>query len=292
MKLNEGLRFSTFKRMHRSIGPQVRTVCRYVCGLKWLLYRCCFPLLVLCSFIQLPVSAQTPPPPPTTASTVLSQMATVFSSGQVIHSIQLSGNATFYAGSLHDSGTATLIASADGSSQLKLALASGTRTETQTPADTTRSCQWSGVDGVAHDGSNASCWNPVVWYLPQITLQPSAFSPFLGTNYEGLQSTTTFGPCQVIMSQVIPTSSVAKGPAATQIQNFSSATLFIDATGFYPRGLLYELLSDSGSRRIAVEARYTNYRSISGVLVPTHIERYLNGSLQLAMDITQVSILN
>jgi hypothetical protein len=77
-----------------------------------------------------------------------------------------------------------------------------------------------------------------------------------------------------------------------QIQSQSTTTLLLDPGTLLPAALDFWMQSDSGSARIAVEMRFSNYKQLSGIAVPAHIERYMNGSLQLAIDITQVSILN
>lgn len=227
-----------------------------------------------------------------TATTVLDQMANSFSGGTAVHRIELTGTATFHAGSLQDSGNVTLIAAADGTSELQLTLTStGAKSETQTAATASRTCQWSGSDGVAHDASTSNCLTGLVWFLPQITLQPAAPLPVLEASYGGVQS-TPWGLCHVLTNQVTLGSSVASSKAATQIQKQSATTLYLDSSTALPKAMRFQLLSDSATQQIAVEVHYSNYRTFSGVAVPGHIERYLNGSLELAIDITQASILN
>jgi len=95
-------------------------------------------------------------------NSTLGQLAAAFSGGQVVQQIQLTGTATWTAGSLVDSGTAALTASTTGSSQMQLNLAStGQRTETQTGTGSSAVCQWAGSDGVAHQLSVESCASTV-----------------------------------------------------------------------------------------------------------------------------------
>jgi hypothetical protein len=219
-------------------------------------------------------------------------MAASFAGGKIIHSVQLSGFATLHAGSLQDSGPATFIASSDGSAQTQFSFAStGTRTETRTALNSTRSCTLSGADGVAHDASGPNCLTALVWFLPQITLQPAVPLNVLQASYGGVQS-TEWGPCYVFANQVNLGTKVANASAAAQVQKQSSTTLCLDSSTILPKAVRYELLSDSGTRRIPVEVHYSQYRELSGIMIPGHIERYLNGSLELAIDITEASVLN
>ena len=85
------------------------------------------------------------------ANSILDQLTTAFSGGRVVQQIQLSGTATWNAGSLEDTGNFSMTASTNGSSQLQLDLsASGTRTETQSGVGSSAICQWAGADGVVH----------------------------------------------------------------------------------------------------------------------------------------------
>ncbi len=68
--------------------------------------------------------------------------------------------------------------------------------------------------------------------------------------------------------------------------------LFIDPVSFLPRLLAYSIHSDSGSAVISVEIRFSNYQRMAGLMIPTHIERRLNGSPEYTIDITQASVLN
>jgi hypothetical protein len=55
--------------------------------------------------------------------------------------------------------------------------------------------------------------------------------------------------------------------------------------------LKYTIHPDSNSSvNLAVEVRYSNYKDVSGVELPMHIERYVNGSLQLSIDINSAAV--
>jgi hypothetical protein len=99
----------------------------------------------------------------TSATSLLNQLSTAFSGGKPVHQVQLTGNASWHAGSLNDTGSATLSAATTGSSELKLSLSSsGTRIETQSGLGTDLTCTWSAADAVAHNIDPGNCWQPVV----------------------------------------------------------------------------------------------------------------------------------
>jgi|SRR5579859_4757588 len=282
---------STGKR-NRMFFPHLSSTCRDDLRLIIFPPHVLLLLVLLFTLDRLPVSAQETATSAPASSSVLSKMEAGFSNGQVVHTIQLSGTVTRHAGSAQDSGTINLIASADGSSQVKLVLTStGTIVETQETIGVNRSCNRSGSVGVVHDSSGFSCSMPLVWFLPQVTLQSAVLSPSLGTTYQGIQN-TAWGACHVVTSQVIPDSATKATVSFAQLQKLSSATLYLDSAATLPRALTFVVPPSSGTSGNSVEILYSNYRNISGVLIPTHIERHLNGSLELALEISQVSILN
>ena len=111
--------------------------------------------------------AATPASTPTgstgaSAATLLTQLSTAFSGGNVVHQVQLTGTANWHVGNLEDTGTATLSAATNGSSELQLSLsASGKRTETQTGQGSDLTCTWAGDDAATHRTRRSTVKPPV-----------------------------------------------------------------------------------------------------------------------------------
>jgi hypothetical protein len=224
------------------------------------------------------------------APSLLAGMSTSFSTGKAIDSLQLSGSFTRYAGSDTNTGAITLFAESDGTNKTQIELPQGSLVESQGAAADDRSCEWVGTDTTRHDASGLNCWRALVWFLPQITLHPARLSSILGTSYKGLMSTPN-GDAYVLENQLIVGPGKTPSNVTARIQKASTTSLQVDPQTLLPRNLQYTLLSDSGTATISVEVRYTNYQFLSGLTIPRHIERYLNGSLELAIDIDQVTIL-
>ena len=117
------------------------------------------------------VSAQSAAPPGKGSSQTvvpigaISQLSTAFSGQVVVQRVQLSGTVNYYAGSLKDSGTVSLTATNDGSSQMQLVLDStGQYAETQTGNVAGARCQWSGANEVSHNVDIGNCWRPALWF--------------------------------------------------------------------------------------------------------------------------------
>jgi hypothetical protein len=225
------------------------------------------------------------------ASGVLGQLSAAFSSGQVIQSVQLTGTANWYAGSLTDSGTVNLTASTVGSSQMQLALAtSGQKTESQTGIGSAAECQWSGEDGVAHPVAQENCWKPALWFLPAFSFQASLMPSNLEVNDLGFGTIgSSANSYRHLQSQLV--FSGAAGASVTAITQRSTIDLGLDPTSFLPSVLTYSVFPDNGARiPVTIEIRYSNYQAVNGAQIPFHIQRYVNGALQLDILISSAQI--
>lgn len=221
----------------------------------------------------------------------LDQLSSAFSGGQAVQQVTLSGDAAWYAGGIQYSGSATLTASVSGNAQLQLSLNTlGSRTEGQSGLGENATCQWSGSDGVAKAVSANNCWRPALWFLPALTLQPNALVSQLqltdlgkgpvgadGNTYRHLRSQLAFADLPVSMS--------------TSIAQQSVTDLGLDMNTMLPAVLTYTVLPDSGGfTPLAIEVRYSNYHTVNGVSIPFHIQRFVNGSLQLDLNIGSAQV--
>lgn len=225
------------------------------------------------------------------AQALLSQLSAAFSGNRVIQQVQLSGSAIWYAGDSEDSGSATLTASTNGSLQVQLSLGSmGLRTEMATGSGLGASCQWTGADGTVHGIDSGNCLKPMAWFMPALSLQPSLVPNYLGavdlgsgtvgdsaTAYRHLQSQLVFGG--------------VSGGTTAAIMQLSTTDLGLDPVSLLPAVLAYSAHPDSGApTSIAIEIHYSDYRSVEGVQIPFHIQRYVNGALQLDIAVNSAEI--
>jgi hypothetical protein len=226
------------------------------------------------------------------AGNVLGQMSAAFSGGKVVQKVQLSGNATWHAGSLEDTGTVTLTASSDGSSKMQLALpTTGQRSETHAGSGSSATCQWAGNDGVSHNVDLSNCWRPAIWFLPSFSFQPSLASSNRGV--VDLGTGTVGSDAKVyrhLQSQIVPND--LPSTFATSIAQQSTTDIGLDPVTLLPAVLAYTVHPDNGAQgiTIAIEVHYSDYRTVNGIQVPFLIQRYVNGSLQLEISVSSAQI--
>jgi len=77
--------------------------------------------------------------------------------------------------------------------------------------------------------------------------------------------------------------------AAATFQRLSQMDLFLDPSTHLPVALAFNIHPDNNLLLdIPVEIRLSDYRAVNGVKVPFHIERYINGTLQLEITVANV----
>jgi hypothetical protein len=235
-------------------------------------------------------TAQETPLQQPNATALISQMSSAFSGSQVIHQITLSGNATWHAGSLVDSGPATLTASSDGQFHVTLQLSGGQKLEGRTGTGTTAACSYSGADGVAHNVDLANCWKPAVWFLPAISLPMSLLSNSLIASDLGQgaigSGTGTYRHLQARLQL-----SGLSPQTLAHVTQQSVTDMGLDTSTMLPVLLAYRVYPDNGLQVvIAIEVHYSDYRDVNGVKIPFLIQRYINNSLQLEIAVESVSV--
>jgi len=202
----------------------------------------------------------------------------------------LTGTAQWVAGSKKDSGPAKLTAKVSGENIAEFDLSNGTRIEKQSPVANYRTCTWSGKDGVEHEVASSNCWTATVWFLPHLALQNTGLPTVLGVQSAGV-STGQTGSSPHIQHQLTIASAKAIPSVTALIQGWSKTDLTLDPVTLLPSALKYTFIPDNNSSvNMQVEVRYSNYKSWSGVQLPMHIERYVNGSLQLSIDIASAMV--
>jgi hypothetical protein len=228
-------------------------------------------------------------PPPVTLATLISQAHSAFSEKKPVNSVQMTGNAKWYGGGDPMEGTATLSASIDGSSSMTLDLQGANRTETTSTLQEGRVCTWSGADGKQHTAASSNCYTAVPWFLPQIETQVTGIPAVLGADYKGKQGAGANAQYMLRHQAIIGSPQTAMD-VTTVLQDWSTTDLALDTATFLPCSLSFAVHPDNDSSvSLNEKILYSDYRTAAHVTLPYHIERYVNGTLQLDITIQQAS---
>jgi len=227
---------------------------------------------------------QTPSP-----SVFLAQAQTATLAGKSFHTLKLSGTAEWTAGSQQETGNAELEANADGSTSVQLNLSKATRTETQAKTDSEKTCQWTDAAGTVHDVLGPNCFVSIPWFAPILFTQASSQLPALLTTADD-GAVTKDGTALHQVSYKLNIQG-ADDAATKRAQDASTVKVFFDPQTFLPSSLEYAIHPDNNDlQSLDVKVVFSDYRSVSGVMLPFHIEKYIQRSLQLKLDISNTSI--
>jgi hypothetical protein len=204
--------------------------------------------------------------------------------GTAVNDVIVQTTAAYVAGSDEETGTATLTASGNQLSLVQLNLSGGPRQEIRNgPAGA-----WSGPDGTAHSTATHNCWTDASWFFPVLTLEAVADDPQTSVSYLGTD--TSKGRPLLHLR-------VTRAPAG-QAANVTALILGLSAMDIYfdPQSFLAVVLdfnahpdADAGTN-LPVEIQFGDFQSMSGVLVPLQIQKYLQSSLLLNLVVSKVSI--
>src|SRR5712675_3352127 len=115
---------------------------------------------------------------------VVTQAQNAFSGDKPVTTVQLNGHASWHYGSDQQTGSATLMANANGATSVTLSLSGGSRKETFAAWDQNPVCDWTRTDGKTHASPTHNCLTPSTWFLPSISLQttlpPTAMAGYVG----------------------------------------------------------------------------------------------------------------
>jgi hypothetical protein len=250
--------------------------------------RSFFALLVVCLTVNAFAAQNGPTVTNNTSTVIQTALPTItFSSVGTVAAVQMTGTANWTYGSDQQTGTVTIQANSAGQNSMTLQFPSGSRVETQNQfADSLRQCTWSGADAVVHTSAVHHCWLDAIWFLPQITMQA-------GTG--AADDVATVGQASaanlVRLHHERHIADVDSVQAGQFIAHLSAVDLDIDPTTGLPAIMFYAIHPDNDAGvDINAEVHYSAYQVFSGVTVPTRIQKFINHSLVLDLQITGVQV--
>ncbi len=218
------------------------------------------------------------------AITYAAQSIAAMTGGTAISDATLTGTVTWTSGSDTESGTVTFLALGTAESRMDLALPSGTRTEIRDAQTGTTLGEW-----IAPNGSGTfalyNCQTDAVWFFPALGSLAGGSTVVL--SYIGLE-TRNGESVQHLQSYISQSSqSSISGVSA---QTLSTVDFYLDATTFLPSAITFNAHPDNlASGNLPVEIDFSNYQNIGGVNVPTHIQKYLQGTLLIDVTISSAT---
>jgi hypothetical protein len=250
--------------------------------------RSCFSTLCFLFCLTTSYSARTQTTTSQIPTTFQQQAQMAVSGGKPFSVVDLTATVQWIAGSLNQNGTAQLQTKLDGSSDVQLNLGQASRTETQTAIGTSRTCQWSDASGTSHGITGANCFVAMPWFAPSLFTQGLSLSSLViqTDNGEVTDGTSTLHQISYQLNLIGQDSA-----STAQRVQASTVTVLYNPQTFLPASLEYKIHPDGDDlKALDVRVVFSNYQSVSGVMLPFQIERYINRTLQLKLDVSSASI--
>ncbi|MBV8205846.1 MAG: hypothetical protein JO041_03560 [Acidobacteria bacterium] len=241
-----------------------------------------FSLLILLALSSL-AYAQTPIP---TGKVTAAAVQLALTGGAIVSDITLSATATWIAGSTNQTGSAQLISKGTGEALFQLANSSFSVSELRNDSDGPGG-QSSDSTGAMHILPPHNCWMPAAWFSPAAVIQVISGSAFTLTDVG--QELHEGAVVDHVQAQI--TSSGQRPRVAAVIQKLSTTDVFFDPESHLPVAIAFNTHpADDLTRDIPVEVRFSDYRTVNGIKVPFHIQRFLSGTLQLDVTVSSAAI--
>lgn len=241
--------------------------------------------LLALSFLPVPARPQTAAPVRDPNALALASRALQALAGSTaLSDISLSASAAFTAGSDQETGSATLIALGNQASLVTLNLTNGERQEVRNGQSGSRT----GPTGQAVPMALHNCWIDAAWFYPGLSLQALASDPTLGVLYLGPAQWNGVATVHLRFFHLVP-GQIAN--VTSEIQGFSTIDFYFDPKSLLILGIDFVAHPDTNAMvNIPEEIRYSNYAMVSGFEVPFQIQKYVQGSLSLALTVTQATV--
>jgi len=227
--------------------------------------------------------AQSPPSSDPQALALVAKSVAAMTGGLPVSGVTLNATAIWIAGSDYFTGTATLQATGSTSSRVDLTLNGYSRTEIRTTTAGAPSGSWIVASAKAQPYAQHNCWTDAVWFFPALSSLTQAANPGFFFSYVGQEQHGGLTVQHIRVFQHLPYD--PNGLAL--VDRLSASDIYLDPVSFLPLAVAFKVHPDRNMLvDIPMEIRFANYQAVSGIQVPFHIQRLLNGDLALDLSVT------
>jgi len=236
--------------------------------------HCFFVLSLLASSVLL--YSQQPQSDPQ-AVAIAAQAVAALTGGIPVSDLTLTGNVTWSGGSEPESGTVTLLALGTGESRMNLSLPDGTRSEIRDASTGVDLGEWISQSGASGLFAPQNCATDAVWFFPALGSLAAGSNVVLLYVGQEIQNGVAV---QHIQSYVYQLGS----PIA---QQWSTMDFYLNATTLLPVSIAFNAHPDGNtSSNLPIQVSFLNYQIFSGFVVPTQVQRSLQGNVLIDMAIS------
>ncbi|MGA9670304.1 MAG: hypothetical protein WBQ94_13920 [Terracidiphilus sp.] len=221
-----------------------------------------------------------------TAVSYLQESLTAMVGKSTVQDVTLNGTAETISGSTDETGSFIASCAVNGSSRLELQLSSVSRTETRQTTNGVLTGIWVDSHGEQHLMAGHNLVTPQAWFCPDIALARFLQDSSLAIQFMGNESKN--GAAADHFSIAAPAAD--KTAPNVLIAHLTRVDLFLDPATLRPVALDFNIHPDNNALiDIPVEIRFSNYASVDGVWIPFTVEKYVNSTLALKLQVNSAS---
>ena len=247
-----------------------------------LAYLFCFLL------VSFPVWAQQTATTSVQGAVPLQQALGALAGATSIADVTLTGTARRFAGSDDETGSVVLKSLTTGEARMDFSFPSGQRSEARVNTVKGPAGTWTGPDGKAHALSQHNAMTDSSWFFPALTLSKLLTSQNSVVTLADQETRDGVAVTHLAAIQQFPDAPAAM---AAQMQHLTQMEIFLNSSTLLPVALAFNQHPDNDARLdMPAEIRFSDYRAVNGVQVPFHVQRYLNNTLILDMQLQSVTL--
>lgn len=212
----------------------------------------------------------------TDVSTVLNSSLAAQVGKAPVESAILRGSVEAIAGSDDETVPFDFEAVASGSSRTEIDLGAGKITETRQAVASGSTGAWSKGSSGPHSIAGHNLMTDAAWWFPIFIEQRLLSDPNVIVSFVGLES----GVAHFQAMHAAPSS--VPDAAAGLVRHLSQVDLYLDFSTLLPAKIVFNVHPDDNAQiDIPVTVQFSNYQAVNGVVLPMHIQRYVNNTLSL-----------
>jgi hypothetical protein len=233
------------------------------------------------------VSQAIPSSDPVAVSMAAKSMAAL-TGGLPITDATLHADVTWIMGSDSEMGTGTLTAKGISEARVDLNLTGGTRTDVRNVTNGLPAGGWNAKGGTSTAYAQHNSWTDAGWFFPALFSLAQSGNPNFVFSYVGQEQ---HGGVTVEHIRNFQMTATASKDISTA-QRLSTMDFYLDPLSFLPLAVSFNAHADNDLNvDIPIEVRFAKYQPVSGIQVPFHIQKMLNGGVVLDITVTN-AILN
>jgi len=219
---------------------------------------------------------------------LISQAQSALTGGIGAADLSLNSNAIWAVGKTYETGTATLKVKGTSKARLDISAGSVIRSEIRNDTADTDGA-WIGADGTTHKLALHNCQTLPAWFSPA-TFMTAMTGANVVLQYVGQETRNSIAVDHIRYFQ--RTAGLYKSQrAAALFAQLSQTEIYLDAASHLPRVIVYNSHPEQDQdTNFPVEVRFAAYKVTNGINAPSHIQRLLNGSLNLDLTITSIQV--